>query len=252
MLAALETALDRERRFVNDASHELRTPLTLLSGELELALRRPRSTAELEETVKAAAADTADLIRLADALLTVGVQRDQADADEVNLGRLVTDVIARYQVTAGHSRLALHAPAASPLLVRGDATRLEQVVTNLLDNAVRHGAPPITATADRTADVIRLTVHDHGPGMDPDFLPRAAERFSRADTARSTPGTGLGLSLVDAIVTAHHGELRICSHTTHHRITGRFDVGCDHPAAGTTITVLIRAAHRPDQHPGAP
>jgi signal transduction histidine kinase len=251
MLAALETALDRERRFVNDASHELRTPLTLLSAELELALRRPRSTAELEQTVKAAAADTADLIRLADALLTVGVQPDQANADEVDLGPLVTDVVARYQLTADHARVAGHIREVPALLVRGDATRLEQVITNLLDNAVRHGAPPITATADRTADVIRLTVHDHGPGMDPAFLPRATERFSRADTARTTPGTGLGLSLVDAIVTAHHGELRICSHGIHHRSTDRFDVGCEHPAVGTTITMLIRAAHRPDQHPSA-
>jgi signal transduction histidine kinase len=252
MLAALETALDRERRFVNDASHELRTPLTLLSAELELALRRPRSTAELEQTVKAAAADTADLIRLADALLAVGVQPDQADADEVDLGRLVTDLVARYQVTAGDTGMAVHSQPSLILLVRGDATRLEQVVTNLLDNAVQHGAPPITASVDRTADVIRLTVHDHGLGMDPDFLPRAVERFSRADTARATPGTGLGLSLVDAIVTAHHGELRICSHGIHHHTTRRFDLSCDHPGGGTIITVLIRAARRRDQHPPAP
>ena len=95
-------------------------------------------------------------------------------------------------------------------------------------------------------------MHDHGTGIDPGFLPRAAERFSRADTARTTPGTGLGQSLVDAIVTAHHGELRICSHGAHHRTTRRFDVGCDHPTAGTTITMLIRAAHLHDQHPPAP
>jgi len=252
MLAALETALDRERRFVNDASHELRTPLTLLSAELELALRRPRSTAELEQTVTAAAADTADLIRLAEALLTVGVQPDQADADEVDLRDLLTDVVARYQVTATDTHVALHTQAEVTLLVRGDATRLEQVVTNLLDNAVRHGTAPITAMADRTADVIRLTVHDHGTGIDPEFLPRAAERFSRANTARTTPGTGLGLSLVDAIVAAHHGQLRICSRGAHHRTSDRFDVGCEHPATGTTITVLIRAAHQPDQHPSAP
>jgi len=64
MLAALEAALERERRFVNNASHELRTPLTLLSGELELPMRRPRTPAELATTIKATAADTADLIRL--------------------------------------------------------------------------------------------------------------------------------------------------------------------------------------------
>jgi signal transduction histidine kinase len=182
----------------------------------------------------------------------VGVQPDQADADEVDLRDLLTDTIARYQIATRDSRVTLHSRTATALLVRGDATRLEQVVTNLLDNAARHGGPPITAAAERTADLIRLTVHDHGTGMDPDFLPRATERFSRADTARTTPGTGLGLSLVDAIVTAHHGELRICSQGAHHRTTSRFDVGCDHPATGTTSTVLIRAADRPDQHPSAP
>jgi signal transduction histidine kinase len=75
MLTALETALQRERQFVADASHELRTPLTLLSTELELALRRTRGTAELEDVVRRAAADTHDLIKLADTLLRVGTPR---------------------------------------------------------------------------------------------------------------------------------------------------------------------------------
>jgi two-component system OmpR family sensor kinase len=254
MLAALETAFDRERRFVNDASHELRTPLTLLSTELELALRRPRTPAELEQTLKAAAADTADLIRLADTLLNVGIQPDHTNGPNVDLGDLLTDLIARYRVTTGDTDVMSNTQIGTTLLVRGDVTRLEQVITNLLDNAMRHGLPPVTVTADRTAAVIRLTVHDHGAGMDPAFLPRAAERFSRADTARTTPGTGLGLSLVDAIVTAYHGELRVCSRRGHHHTAARFDVDCTHPGAGTTITVLLPAAaggHR-DQHRPAP
>jgi signal transduction histidine kinase len=221
----------------------------VLATELELALRRSRTTAELEQTVTAAAADTADLIRLADALLNVGVQPDQAHADAFDLHAMLTDVTARHQTTAAQPDAGLHTRLARGLRVRGDATRLAQVITNLLDNAVRHGAPPITVTADRTADLIRLSVHDHGAGMDPGFLPHASERFSRADTARATPGTGLGLSLVDAIVSAHHGELRICSRHAHHRGIQRFDVDCDHPSTGTTITVLLPAADTDDQHP---
>ncbi|MBM0237074.1 HAMP domain-containing protein [Micromonospora sp. ATA32] len=102
MLTALEAALDRERRFINDASHELRTPLTLLSTELELALRRPRSAAELEQTLRSAAADTAHLIALADTLLSVGVQPAHADsAPEVNL----TELLARpRRAVPGHHR----------------------------------------------------------------------------------------------------------------------------------------------------
>ncbi|WP_319460683.1 ATP-binding protein [Micromonospora sp. RTP1Z1] len=251
MLTALETALDRERLFINDASHELRTPLTLLSTELELALRRPRSAAELEQTLRSAADDTAHLIALADTLLSLGVQPAHDDtAPEVDLSELLTGLVERYRTTTGE---ALHGEIAARLTVRGNATGLGRVVTNLLDNAVQYGAPPVTVAAAPVDGLVRLTVHDEGPGMSPEFLPHAAERFSRADTARTSPGTGLGLSLVEAIVGAHHGELRICSAGAHHRTMTRFDVPCDHPTHGTTITVMMPAAPpTTDVHPSTP
>jgi signal transduction histidine kinase len=254
MLAALETALDRERRFVNDASHELRTPLTLLNTELELALRRPRTAAELEQTLKAVAADTAGLIRLADTLLDVGVQPDETHAPMLNVADLLTDLVGRYRTVSAPTLVALRADDPTALTVRADPTRLHQIVTNLLDNALRHGRPPITVSVDRIGDVVRLSVHDDGPGMAPDFLPHASERFSRADTARTSPGTGLGLSLVDAIVNAHHGELRICSGPAHHRAHNRFDIACAHPPTGTTVTVLLSASTHPhrDERPEEP
>jgi two-component system OmpR family sensor kinase len=252
MLTALETALERERRFVADASHELRTPLTLLSTELELALRRTRSTAELEDVVRRAAADTQDLITLADTLLRVGTPADPARVAEtsVDVTELLTTLTDRYRATTAGRPLHLQVEAG--LLVHGDAAALGQVLTNLLDNAVRHGAGPITVHADTLGAVVRIVVHDGGPGIDPGFLPHATERFTRADTARTTPGTGLGLSLVDAIVTAHHGQLRLCSRGIHHRTSTRFDHDCEHPTGGTTITVLIRAAHPHEQDTASP
>ncbi|MEV0808201.1 ATP-binding protein [Micromonospora sp. NPDC050200] len=240
MLAALESALERERRFINDASHELRTPLTLLSTELELALRRPRTAVELERALRSAAADTADLIALADALLAVGVPPVQdAMAPEVDVSELLTGLVDRYRTGTGATEQAISDHITAGLTVRGDATRLGQVVTNLLDNATRYGAPPVEVVAASADGLVRLTVHDHGPGMSPLFLPHAAERFTRADTARTSPGTGLGLSLVEAIVRAHHGELRICSAGAHHRTDTRYDLPCAHPSAGTTVTVLL-------------
>ncbi|MCW3842537.1 HAMP domain-containing histidine kinase [Micromonospora yasonensis] len=240
MLTALESALERERQFINDASHELRTPLTLLSTELELALRRPRSTAELEQTLRAAAADTADLIALADTLLALGVPPVPGAAAEVDVGELAAGLTDRYR--AGSRADTLRTRITPGLTVRGDPARLGRVVTNLLDNALRYGAPPVTVTVDRADGLVRLMVHDNGPGMDPEFLPHAAERFRRADTARTSPGTGLGLSLVEAIVRAHHGELWICSAGAHHRISAVFAGECRHPAVGTTVTVLLPAA----------
>ena len=236
MLTALETALDRERRFVNDASHELRTPLTLLATELELTLR-------------AAAADTGDLIRLADTLLDVGVQPAHSHADELDLDHPLTDLVTRYRAASRLTDATLRTDIDAQLRVRADATRLEQVVTNLLDNAVRHGTPPITLTADRTDTVIRLNRarprSRHGSR-----LPAPRHRTVQPRRHRPHhPGTGLGLSLVDAIVTAHRGELRICSRNAHHRTTERFNVHCTHPTAGATLTVLLPAADHREQHP---
>lgn len=240
MLTALEAALERERQFVHDASHELRTPLTLISTEIELALRRPRSTTELEQTLRNVAADADRLRELADTLLTVGVQPSPAPGDTTDLAALADEAAARYP----HIRTEHHEPA----LALGDARGLRQVLTNLLDNATRHGKPPITLTTGGDGNAVYLRVHDHGPGMNPAFLTQATARFARADTARTTPGTGLGLSVVDAITTAHHGQLRLCSNSTHHRRDGtHFAAACQHPESGTTITVLLPAA----EHHGA-
>lgn len=240
MLTAQNAALERERQFINDASHELRTPLTLLSAELELALRRPRTTAELEQTIRNAATDTADLIALADALLTVGAQPAQDDsAPTVDLTALLTDLVGRYRASTGAGPDALRCHAEPGLTVRGDAIRLGRAVTNLIDNANHHGTPPITVTAEHVDALVRITVADSGPGMDPAFLPHAVERFRRADTARTSPGTGLGLPIVDSIVRAHQGELRICSAGAHHRVNPHFGVPCEHSARGTTVTMLL-------------
>ncbi|MEU4221226.1 HAMP domain-containing sensor histidine kinase [Actinoplanes sp. NPDC026623] len=214
MLTALETALERERRFVADASHELRNPLTLLSAELELALRRTRSTTELEEVVRRAAADTQDLINLADTLLRAGTPADPARRADtsIDVTELLTTLTNRYRPTTDRP---LHLQVAPGLLVHGNAAALGQILTNLLDNAVRHGGGPITVRVDTVDGAVRVVVHDDGPGIDPGFLPYATERFTRADTARTTPGAGLGLALVDTIVRGYGGQLLICSKTQH-------------------------------------
>jgi signal transduction histidine kinase len=97
-----------------------------------------------------------------------------------------------------------------------------------------------------------LMVTDGGPGVPADFLPTAAERFSRTDVARPRPGAGLGLSLVRALVQRYDGELRLCSAGVHHRYQQRFDVECRHPTDGTTATVLLAAVgDGPNAEPAA-
>jgi len=209
MLGRLEAGLARERRFVADASHELRTPLALLQTELELAMRRPRSPQELELALRSASEEVERLVRLAEDLLVL------ASSDEGRLPlrvsqhyvREVLDSVAgRYDARASAAGRSLEVVAAGDGVLTGDRLRLEQALGNLVDNALRYGAGTVRLEADPEDGSLALRVSDDGAGFPPEFLPRAFERFSRADVARAGGGAGLGLAIVDAIARAHGGS----------------------------------------------
>jgi heavy metal sensor kinase len=208
MLGRLEASFAHERRFVADASHELRTPLALLKTELELALHRERSSAELRSAIASAAVETDRLIRLAEDLLLIA-RLDQAELplnrESVDLPDLASRAVARFSVqaeTAGR-RVEIDVPAGCA--VEADRLRLEQAVGNLLDNALRHGDGTVTLRMRGDNGAVELHVTDEGRGFPPGFSQRAFERFSRADETRGGDGTGLGLAIVDAVARAHGG-----------------------------------------------
>ena len=212
MLGRLQAALERERGFVADASHELRMPLAVLQAELELALRRPRSAAELEEALRSAAAETDRLTLLAEALLVLArfdqgelaLRREPADAREI-----VDRVAARFSGRAAASGRSIEVRADDETLLSADVPRLEQALGNLVANALEHGGGTVSLTAAAHDGRVELHVLDEGPGFPPAFVAHAFERFSRADVARSRGGAGLGLALVDAIARAHGGSAHI-------------------------------------------
>ncbi|HET7856222.1 MAG TPA: ATP-binding protein, partial [Gaiellaceae bacterium] len=208
MLQRLERAIERERGFVADASHELRTPLALLKAELELALRMPRSEAELREAIRSAGAETDRLVRLAEDLLVLA----QADDGRLPLRRehvRAADVISAvrdaFTLRAEAAGRSIEAVGTNGTVLHADRLRLEQAVGNLVDNALRHGAGTVRLEVAHRGDQVELHVCDEGPGLPPDFLPHAFERFARGDEARTSGGTGLGLALVAAIAEAHGG-----------------------------------------------
>ena len=218
LLARLRGALDRERRFLADASHELRTPLGLLTTELELALRRPRTTHELTAALGSALEETGRLSRLAQDLLLLA-RTDQPDRDDppqrhptvTELAPLLASVIARYRPAAGDHALTLDCPTGLAALVEAD--ECDRAVSNLIDNALAHGAAPIIirvspTPADGTGPAVTIEVRDHGAGFDPGFLPRAFDRFTRADPARTGGGTGLGLAITAALAARNHGHVQ--------------------------------------------
>lgn len=213
MLDRLQRALERERRFVDDASHELRTPLANLKAELDLSIRRARTPDELEAALRSAAEETDRLVRLAEDLLVLArakggklpVRREPVDA-----AALIRDIVATFEGRASERGLSLDDKAEDGMRADVDPLRMRQAIGNLIDNALRH-APRggrVSVALARANDELTISVSDSGPGFSPEFLAEAFEPFTRDDAARSRSdgGAGLGLAIVRAIAEAHGGS----------------------------------------------
>jgi heavy metal sensor kinase len=232
MLDRLEAGLARERRFVAEASHELRTPLALLQTELELALRRTRTPAELEAALRSAADEADRLARLAEDLLVLA----RADEGELPLRRseipardLLETVARRFAARAEPAGRELSVASPDGTLVVGDRLRLEQALGNLVDNALRHGDGSVLLEAGVDNGTLTLRVSDEGAGFPPELLPVAFERFSRTDEARADGSAGLGLAIVDAIARAHGGGA----------------TAVNRPGGGAAVTISLPAVCAP-------
>jgi two-component system, OmpR family, sensor kinase len=210
MLSRLEASLEHERRFVADASHELRTPLALLKAELEVALRRKRTHAELKEALRSASEETDRLTLLAEDLLLIA----RSDAGELRLRREpvpaaeVLGVVAeRFSPLAGGLGRPLDVMPPNGLVLDADPMRLEQALENLVSNALAHGGGRVVLSARRRSGLVELHVQEEGSGFPPAFISGAFDRFSRSDESRSGGGSGLGLSIVQLIANAHGGAV---------------------------------------------
>jgi len=212
MLARLEQARDRERAFVSDASHELRTPLAVLKTEVEVALRKDNPPEALRAALQVATEEIDRLTQLTEDLLLVARSesgRMELDCRPVNAGRLLEDMDRRFRVRARESGRVLTVDGEEDATVSVDVARIEQALTNLVDNALRHGAGEVRLRSRVENGHVELHVLDEGPGLPPAFIPHAFERFSRAQPGRTGQGTGLGLAIVQLIADAHGGQASV-------------------------------------------
>lgn len=228
------------RDFVANVSHELKTPLTSVMGFIETLQGPARADAKAQSRFLALMAqETARMDRLVSDLLSLSrleAQSRRRPTERLDLVLVIGEAVStlRPRAAAEGVTIAIDAPAEAPAF--GDRDQLIQVLSNLVENAVKYGARPGTVRIrlDRVerepvirGPAWRVVVADEGPGISPEHLPRLTERFYRVDTGRSRAGggTGLGLAIVKHIVNRHRGRLRIDS------VLGQ----------GTDVTVLLPA-----------
>ena len=232
MLDEEQAVQDHLRRFVADASHELRTPVTVIQGVAELWGKGALADeGAIEDALRRVGREGARMATLIEDLLVLARldARQPFGNDPVDLSQLARDVSAELSPMYPSQRTVDEIDDAVTAI--GDGNRLRQVLTNLLANAYIHTPPgtSVVLRVNQTDDKIVVEVEDDGPGMEPAEIQRAFERFWRANPARSGPGSGLGLSIVTGIVTAHRGSIEMTSV----------------PGGGTTVRVILPAAPGP-------
>ena len=248
LAVAVNNAFDAQARaenqirdFAADASHELRTPLATISGWLDLynqgGLTAPADLSRALERVDGEVGRMRMLVEELSLLARLDAGRP-LESQRIDLQRLATAVVQDAQVVAPDRAIILHAPR--PASVSGDRPRLQQVLNNLVGNAIQHTptGTAINVTVEATASTVRIHVADHGPGIPAEDLLRVFDRFWRADAGRSRAqgGSGLGLAIVQAIVHAHHGTVNVSSTQ----------------GTGTTVTVTLPAHGGQDTAPTTP
>mgnify|MGYP003653347604 CR=1 FL=1 len=207
---------ERMRRFVADASHELRTPLASIRGYSELSLRDRSLSETSEQSLQRIQAQSLRMTGIVEDLLLLARLDEGQELvyGTSDLSRLVVEAVGDAQVAAPDHEWSIEV-GDEPVQIAGDTARLHQVVANLLANARTHtpaGTHVTTSVAREGSDAV-IRVQDDGPGIDPALQAELFERFSRGDTsrARQTGGSGLGLSIVRAIVEAHEGTISMRS-----------------------------------------
>lgn len=211
MLAALDASRRQQQRLVRDAGHELRTPLTALRTNVELLGRiEDLPEDERDKMIGDIDAEIHELALLVEELVELAAEPHSEDLDleTLDLGDVVERVVDKYRRRTGRSIEVTYDQS----VVIGDAAQLERAVSNLVDNAAKWGAEgtPIGVTVEDG----RLTVRDHGPGIAAEDIPYVFDRFYRATSARSRPGSGLGLSIVAKTAKDHGGTVFVADSET--------------------------------------
>ena len=237
MLDRLQAAFERQRQFTADASHELRTPLTIIELEASRALEHPRAPEEYERALSTIKSENELMTRIVNDLLSLA-RMDAGQAivktEKLDLSDVALEVVERLATLARQKGVELAAGDLPEVSIRGDRQLLVQMLSNLVENAIKHGASAdgreirvlvetgLEPAGGRPSNRGWVRVQDNGPGIPAEHIPRLFDRFHRVDQARQrsengasgefeTGGIGLGLSIVQWIAQIHGGHIEVRS-----------------------------------------
>ncbi|MBA3962156.1 MAG: heavy metal sensor histidine kinase [Chthoniobacterales bacterium] len=212
MLDRLQDSFTRLSQFSADLAHELRTPIANIRGEAEVALTRPRSPNEYQAVIESSVAECERLSGIIDNLLFLAraeASEGQVHRQEFDARAAVEKIAAYYEAVAEERRIRLICQGEGSIFA--DPLLFERTLSNLVDNALRFTPEEgtISITVDARSGLTEIVVQDTGAGIAAEHLRHVFDRFYRADPARSSEGTGLGLALVKSIAELHGGSVAI-------------------------------------------
>ena len=217
MIARLESSFKRVAEFTADASHELKTPICAMRGEAEVLLLKGRTTEEYQDGLVHFIEQFDRMNQMINDLILlskVDSSQEKLDLAPLRLDLLIKDLCNFFQVLAEQNKISLELGEIQEVTVAGDKTRLEQLFTNLIDNAIKYTPEgTIQITVERDGDFAQTRIMDTGIGIPREEQESIFKRFYRVDKSRSneTGGTGLGLSIAEWVVKGHNGRIEVSS-----------------------------------------